>query len=246
MKKQINLLAYTMISLAAIVIALLIRSAILEKYTSNHTIAVTGLGSVDFDSDLIVWSGTFSRIDKDLKKAYAEIEKDRFIILQYLISKGIKESSIVFQSIQINKEFDHQYDDTYNLRKKTFVGYNLSQSVTIESDQVDVVEEAGRSITELINQGIEFYSASPQYFYTKLAELKLQMIETATLDANKRARILAENSGNKIGKLKRATLGVFQIVGQNSGEDFSWGGTFNTFSRKKTAHITVKLEYLVD
>jgi hypothetical protein len=72
------------------------------------------------------------------------------------------------------------------------------------------------------------------------------MIETATLDANKRARILAENSGNKIGKLKRATLGVFQIVGQNSGEDFSWGGTFNTFSRKKTAHITVKLEYLVD
>jgi hypothetical protein len=40
-----------------------------------------------------------------------------------------------------------------------------------------------------------------------------------------------------------STQGVFQIVGYNSSEDYSWGGAFNTSSKKKTASVTVKLVY---
>ncbi|GCD78722.1 SIMPL domain-containing protein [Thermaurantimonas aggregans] len=239
------MLAISIVSLSAIIVALILKSAYLARIQSNDTISVTGLGNKDFDSDLIVWSGTFNRINKDLKKAYAEIDQDRETIKKYLISKGIKEENIVFQSININREFNNEYDANYNVRKSTFVGYNLSQSVTIESNEVDKVEAIARSITELINQGIEFYSNSPQYFYTKLAELKLEMIEAATQDAYTRAKKIAENSGSKVYKLKKASMGVFQIVAQNSAEDFTWGGAFNTDSRKKTASITVKLEYLI-
>jgi hypothetical protein len=38
-------------------------------------------------------------------------------------------------------------------------------------------------------------------------------------------------------------MGVFQIVAQNSSEEYSWGGSFNTTSKRKTATITVKLDY---
>ena len=69
------------------------------------------------------------------------------------------------------------------------------------------------------------------------------MIAGATKDANIRARKIAENSGGKIGRLKNAEMGVFQIVAQNSSEDFSWSGSFNTANKKKTATITIKLEY---
>ncbi|MFN4299390.1 MAG: SIMPL domain-containing protein [Thermaurantimonas sp.] len=244
MKNKTNLLAISVLSLSSIIVALILKSAYIARIQSNDTISVTGLGSKDFDSDLIVWSGTFTRINKDLKRAYAEIDQDRETVKRYLISKGIKEENIVFQSININRESKNEYDANYNLRKSIFVGYNLSQSVTIESNDVDKVEAVARSITELINQGIEFYSNRPQYFYTKLAELKLEMIEAATKDAYTRAKKIAENSGSNVYKLKRASMGVFQIVAQNSSEDFTWGGAFNTDSRKKTASITVKLEYL--
>jgi hypothetical protein len=111
---------------------------------------------------------------------------------------------------------------------------------------VDKVENISRQVSELINSGIEFYSNSPEYYYTKLAELKIEMIAAATKDANIRAKKIAENAGSKVGRLKNADMGVFQIVAQNSSEEYSWGGSFNTASKRKTATITVKLQYETD
>jgi hypothetical protein len=98
-------------------------------------------------------------------------------------------------------------------------------------------------VSELINTGIEFYSNNPQYYYTKLAELKIEMIAAATKDAYERAKKIAENSGSTVGSLQTADMGVFQIVAENSSEDYSWGGSFNTTSKRKTANITVSLVY---
>jgi hypothetical protein len=119
----------------------------------------------------------------------------------------------------------------------------LSQQVQIKSDQVDQVEAVSRQVSELINSGIEFYSQAPEYYYTKLAELKLEMISEATKDANERAVRIAKQAGSAVGKLKSADMGVFQITAQNSSEDYSWGGSFNTSSKDKSASITVKLSY---
>jgi hypothetical protein len=72
------------------------------------------------------------------------------------------------------------------------------------------------------------------------------MISKATEDARIRAEKIAENSGGNMGELISAKMGIFQITGQNSKEDYSWGGTFNTSSKEKTASITMKLVYKVD
>ena len=69
------------------------------------------------------------------------------------------------------------------------------------------------------------------------------MISKATEDARLRAEKISEYSGGKLGELVSAKMGVFQITGQNSKEDYSWGGTFNTMSKNKTASITMKLVY---
>jgi hypothetical protein len=122
----------------------------------------------------------------------------------------------------------------------------LNQTVQIESREVDKVENISREVSELINSGIEFYSNQPQYYYTKLADLKIEMIAQATGDARQRAEKIAENAGSSVGRLKNADMGVFQIVAQNSSEDFSWGGSFNTSAKRKTATITVKLDYETD
>ena len=72
------------------------------------------------------------------------------------------------------------------------------------------------------------------------------MIAAATQDAKIRAEQIAQNSNGNLEGLKNATMGIFQITGQNSSEDYSWGGAFNTSSKRKTASITMRLEYLVD
>jgi len=86
---------------------------------------------------------------------------------------------------------------------------------------------------------------SPRYYYTKLEDLKIEMVSRATENALLRAKSISENSGAKLGELSLAQMGIFQITGQNSNEDYSWGGAYNTSSKEKTASITMKLTYLI-
>lgn len=233
------------IAVAIIITASIFSNAFRNRHKSDNTIKVTGLGKKDFVSDLIVWSGSFSRRNLNLKDAYAELDRDRESIKSYLESKGIGAVGIVFSSVDINKEYDNTFDSNGNRTKSVFTGYRLRQSVQIESNEVDKVEDLSRQVSELINTGVEFYSNNPQYYYTKLSELKLEMIAEATKDAYSRAKNIAENAGGEVGELKNADMGVFQIVAQNSSEEYSWGGSFNTSSKRKTATITVRLEYVV-
>ena len=71
------------------------------------------------------------------------------------------------------------------------------------------------------------------------------MLADASQDGLIRAKTIAENGNGELGQLMNSSMGVFQIVGQNSTEDYSWGGAFNTSSKNKTATITVKLQYKV-
>jgi uncharacterized protein len=234
------------IGIAIVLTAIIFSNAFKNRNQSANNIRVTGLGKKDFVSDLIVWSGSFTRRNLNLKEAYAELDRDREAINSYLLSKGIKKDNVVFSSVDINKEYDNVYDEVSKKSKSVFAGYRLQQNVQIESNEVDKIEDLSRQVSELINSGVEFYSNNPQYYYTKLSELKVEMIAAATKDANIRAQKIAENAGSGVGKLKNADMGVIQITAQNSSEDFSWGGSYNTTSKRKTATITVRLEYEIE
>lgn len=243
MKTHLNQI---IIGASIILTALILGNSFKSRNQHDNTISVTGLGEKEFVSDLIVWSGNFTKKSLNLKEAYSDLNHDREFIKKYLISKGVNSESIVFSSININKEFDNYYNEYRNTNEEIFTGYKLQQNVDIESSEVDKIEAISRQVSELINSGVEFYSNSPEYFYTKLSVLKLQMISEATKDALKRAEKIAENSGSELGELKKANMGVFQIIAPNSSEDYSWGGSFNTSSKRKKANITMKLDYEVE
>lgn len=234
-----------LIGSSIIITSLIFSNAFLNRNKSANTISVTGLGKKDFTSDLIVWKGSFTRKNMVLKEAYSQLDNDREVIKNYLTSNGVPESQIVFFAVDINKEYTDSYNENTKRRTREFSGFRLRQSVQVESDKVDDIESISRKVSELINQGVEFYSNAPEYYYTQLAELKISMIAEATQDARVRAEQIAENSGGILGGVTRANMGVFQIIAQNSSEDFSWGGSFNTSSKKKTATITMKLQYEV-
>jgi hypothetical protein len=231
------------IALSVVLSAYLLSDAFRNRNESSNVISVTGLGSKDFASDLIVWSGSFHKMNAELRIAYSELDAAREVIKGYLVQKGIPSEEIIFSAIDIEQQFDTRYDENGNQLSSEFKGYRLQQSVQIESRQVELVEGVSRNVTELINSGIELYSNKPSYYYTRLAELKIEMIAEATKDASIRAQKIAENAGGSLGDLKSADMGVIQIVGQNSSDDYSWGGSLNTTSKNKTASITVNLQY---
>lgn len=232
-------------ALAIVIAAFLLGNAYVNRSKTKGNIDVTGLGSKNFTSDLIVWGGSFSTESKDLKTAFSKLKKDRVIITDYFKSRGLKENYIVFNAITSRENIKRNYTDEGKFKGEEFLGYILTQNLSIESTDVAKITKLSREITELLNKGIRFYSNQPRYYYTKLADLKIEMISKATEDAHLRAEKIALNSGGTLGDLRSAKMGIFQITGQNSNEDYSWGGAFNTSSIKKTASITMKLTYRI-
>lgn len=243
MKKNLPAVLF---ALAIVIAAFILGNAVINRNRPQGTINVTGLGESNFTSDLIVWEGNFSRESRDLKTAYADLESDKKAVMAYLKSKGIPEDQLIFNAVSTNPQYQQNYSNDGRYLGQTFTGYQLNQSLKIESKEVEKVEKISREITELLNQGITFYSQNPRYYYTELESLKLEMIAKATEDATVRAERIAENSKGSLGDLISANMGIFQITGQNSGEDYSWGGTFNTADKNKTASITMKLIFEVD
>lgn len=243
MRKNLSSVVF---AIAIVIAAYILGNAVINRNRPQGTINVTGLGEQNFTSDLIVWEGNFSRESRDLKEAYASLESDRLAVTNYLKSKGIPAEQLVFNAVTTTPLYQQNYTAGGDYAGQTFQGYQLSQSLVIESKEVEKVEKISREITELLNQGITFYSMPPRYYYTQLESLKLEMIAKATEDGRIRAERIAENSNSDLGNLIDANMGIFQITGQNSGEDYSWGGTFNTSAKNKTASITMKLTFEAD
>ena len=241
-----TIITASIIGLCVILAFALVGNAYKYRSKTMETIVVTGLAEKDFNSDLIVWTGSYSRKSFELKDAYSRLKADENAIRSYLLEKGIAVSNMVFSSVMINKEFSQQTNPNGQYMSQEFTGYNLTQSVTIESNQVDKVDQISREVAELIQSGIEFNSSAPMFYNTKLNQVKMELLGKASADARARAETIAKNAGSSLGELKKATMGVFQITGKNSNEDYSYGGAFNTSNKYKTGSITIKMEFKAD
>ncbi|HPH37551.1 MAG TPA: SIMPL domain-containing protein [Sediminibacterium sp.] len=237
---------YLLIAIAIIVSVFILGAAYKYKFKSSETIVVTGLAEQEFTSDFIVWSGNFSRTDFDLKTVYTSLKENEQKVKQYLEQKGVPTNAIVFSAVDIQKNFKEKYDVNGKVTGSEFSGYTLIEKVKVESKDIERIEKLSREITELLQQGIEFSSNAPSYYYTKLNELKIDLLAKASADAKLRGETIAKNSGSSISGIRKATMGVFQITGKNDNENYSSGGAFNTGSKQKTASITLKVEYQVN
>lgn len=240
MMKGVNTITAVVIGVAIVAAAYLMGNAYKYKYRSQQDISVTGLAKKNFESDLVRWSASYQTIDFDMKMASEQLNRNKKIIKDYLLSKGVKEAELRFSAVDIRKDFDYVYDGNGGSRQ-VFNGYVLSQRLDIESKDLDKIDAISREVSDLISKGIELNSESPNYFYSGLENLKLELIKEATINARKRAENIAKEAHAGLGRLNKARMGVFQITGQNENEDYTYGGVYNTKARNKTASITVKL-----
>jgi hypothetical protein len=248
---------YSVLAAAFILSVVIFSTAILlstngRYFFSSHNsdISVTGSASMNFISDLVVWEGEFKTHEMDLKEAYGLIKKDKQVIREFLISKGVDESDFSFLAIGIQQKFrtENHFNTEGDLvhRESIPEGYELSQRIKINSTEIDLIERISNEVTELIEQDVFISSFSPKYFYTRLGELKIEMIRLAAEDGRLRATTAVEGGRAHLGGLIETEIGVFQILGANSNDSFSWGGTLNTQHKQKTAFVNVKQRYEVE
>jgi len=222
---------------ATIVSTVILSKGLLQiKRFSSELVTVTGSAEKKIVSDYIVWTAKFSRQEQELKTGYAQLQNDLKKVKLYLLSKGIRENELIVSPVNTEVLYNknEKGSDTNQIE-----AYRLSQEIEVKSSDVKKIEGVSRQSTELIEQDIQLISNAPAYFYTKLAELKIEMLSQATEDAKKRAITMAQSTGNKIGAIRSAKMGTFQITPVHS-YDVSWYGENDTssYEKKVTAVVT--------
>ena len=200
----------------------------------REQITVTGSAQKQIKSDYAVWTGSFSRREILMADAYKKLGEDLEKVQKYLVGQEITQKDIIINQIETETVYkkNEKGNDT-----NTIEGYRLKQSVELRSNDVDKIARISREATGLINEGIEFYSGSPDYSYTILDELKVEMLAKATENAKLRADNMVKATGNKIGFMRSAKMGVFQITPVNSTEISDWGVNDTSSLEKKVTAV---------
>jgi uncharacterized protein len=240
-------------AIAIILTAFILGSAVKNRNATQDSISVVGLGTRDFESDEIYWTGSYSAKAMQAKDAYNTINSDREKVKSFFIAKGFQPNEFSFGGVSFEKTFRTINIESKGEMVKTeqiFDGYTARQTVSFSSRKDPVlmkkIENVVDQTSELINSGIEFDGDRVQYTYSDLAGLKHNLIEKGSQDAKERAEKIVKTAGGHLGKLKDASMGVFQITGKGSIEEDSYGGNNDTYSKSKTARITVRLTYNLD
>jgi len=230
------------LAIGIIISTVIISNTVTRIKLANQTITVKGYAEKRIKSDLIVWKGFFTVRGSQLTETYALLDRDLSLVKEYLVSKGIAENEIVVSSIRTRTIYGR---DAQGRPTDQVSGYELEQQVEVRSNQVEKIAAIARESTELINKGVHFQSLEPQYFYTKLSDLKIEMLAAATKDARQRAEQLALNSGSKLGSLRSASMGVLQITRAYSTEVSDYG-IYDVTSLEKDIKAVVTVSFSID
>lgn len=188
-------------------IGLVFSVSLATKNMSNDKISVTGSSYkiVESDSARLEFEIEAKRPTKQL--AYNLVQTQMPIVKKYLADKGIKDIEIK----ATNGYNTYKYSANGSMTNDVAY-YNLSQPIVIKSNDVVKIKEISSDIQNLLTQGIDINVMSTEYFYSKLGDLKVELLEAATKDAKDRANAMLKATRNHPGKIQSVQMGVFQIT----------------------------------
>jgi hypothetical protein len=189
----------------------LLGNALIQFKQSDRTVTVKGLSEREYEADIVIWPIQFTTVGNELEDLYSAIDQSAERIQTFLQNAGIKQEEITVSTPSIVDKSAQQYGNESTLLFR----YTASQSVTVYSDNIKAVRTVMGKLSELGKQGIvltgENYESQTEYIFTRLNDVKPDMIEEATKKAREVAEKFALDSKSKLGKIKSASQGQFSI-----------------------------------
>ena len=224
---------------AGLVFSAMLGTTAWVKIKNSQFITVKGSARKNIESDLAVWRGSFVVESETLLDAQHKIQANRAVVEKFL--GGADVTNFSFAPINI-EEIRAMQKNADGWSQSRTTGYRLSQQVRVESPDVARLDHLDS--TPLVEQGLLFTTEPPQFIYTSVGEMKIEMLAEATKNARARAEQIATNGGGGIAQLHDADMGIFQITPLHS-NDTSGEGMNDTSSRQKTITAVVTATFLL-
>ena len=232
------ILPAAIIGVCAIIVAFILARG-LKNIKSDQTINVTGSAKQLIISDLGILKGSFNIEAPTAQDAYRELSRQRPLVVQFLKSKGFKDADIDLKTINVYP----QYNFSSNGQQLGVRAYTINQSLEVSSKDVNKIKEISIAIASLFEQGLNFNVNAPEYYYTKLSDVKVDIQAAAAKDAMIRGEKVAEATNRSLGTLTNARMGVLQITPENSNMTSDYGiNDVSSIRKEITAVVNANFE----
>lgn len=212
MKSNYLVIPALIIAVAALIATTIVAITFKNIKSENQSINTTGSARKVIVSDLGVLNGSLSSTAGSPSEAYQELRRQSPFLINYLKEKGFEESKIEFKTISQYPNYSYNQ----NGQQMGVMSYTATQMISITSSDVNKIRETSVDISSLIEKGVNFVVFTPEYYYTKIGDIKIEIQAEAAKDAMTRGERIAEATGRKLGALRRARMGVIQITPENS------------------------------
>jgi hypothetical protein len=176
---------------------------------SERFVTVKGLSEREVPADLALWPVVFTVSGDDLSEVQRQVEADADVIRAFLGRFGFEAGETSVSAPRVTDQLAQSYGG-----QRPAARYLVESTLTLRSGKIDRVRQAIERSGELVREGvtvIRSYEYSTQYLFTALEEIKPEMIAEATRDARRAAEQFAEDSGSRVGGIRRAQQGYFSI-----------------------------------
>ncbi|HOP33039.1 MAG TPA: SIMPL domain-containing protein [Candidatus Hydrothermia bacterium] len=223
------------LSIGFIICAIIIATTLRGIKRMDNTITVTGSTKTQVSSDQVRWIITISYIAPTLNEGYTKMGRDLSKVREFLASVGIDDRNVEVSEINTSQPW------LYSERSDRF-HYQFNQEIVVTLNDVNKIEEVASKVYDLVGQGVNIVSNNVEFYYSKLPELRISLLNDAMVDAKNRAEVIAKSTGRKVGKIKSARMGVVQVMAPGSVEISDYG-TYNTRSKEKEVMVTVQATF---
>lgn len=200
---------------AAIVLALgllggcwVLGTALVDFKAMDRYVTVKGLAELEVPADLAMWPISFSAGANSLTELDVAIKQSRSQIIAFLKESGLGDAEILDTAPRI------QDNQANNMGRQVAQRFTANAILTVRSNDIATVKKAMSSAGDLVSRGVmlvQNWEYQPTFAFTGLNEIKPDMIAEATRNARAAAKQFAEDSGSRVGNIRRATQGYFSL-----------------------------------
>ncbi len=191
-------------------------NAALEVKAHERLVQVKGLAERELPADTVIWPLSYQVASNDLDALYQSIEEKNGIIRRFLADHGLDLADTTTAGPEVVDRYAQSWGSTGDIEFR-YVG---TSTITLYSTSVDAVRRAMADVIALGRNGIALsgpqYGNQVQFLFTKLNDVKPDMLEEATVNARAAAQEFAEDSDSSLGKIQKASQGVFTISDRDS------------------------------
>jgi len=176
-----------------------------ERYVS-----VKGLAERELPANLAIWPIVFSVSGNDLSELQLRLESDGRKIEAYLRDQGFAAEEFSLSAPRVTDNAPQGGVDGRPPRERFLV----EATMILRTGRVAEARRAMERSGALVKEGVRLlrsWEYNTQYFFTDLDKIKPEMIAEATADARRAAEKFAQDSGARVGGIRRAQQGYFSI-----------------------------------